>query len=167
MIVEADRGKDLGTVVNDSITVEQVQAFLAHQSDLTIGTAAVGAAGVHGPGSPFSSSAGGDDSASNASGLSGSPSSTMSGAGSLAAATAGSSIAGARPMRTINPKRLFTKATAADTSTLYSKAQDEERALQLCVTKVMQRGLPMSVVAAEMQWDRRKLTFYYNGHHAS
>ena len=64
-------------------------------------------------------------------------------------------------MRTINPKRLFTKATAADTSSLYSKAQEEERALQLCISKVMQRGLPMSVVAAEMQWDRRKLTFYY------
>ncbi|KAJ1021641.1 hypothetical protein NDA16_003777 [Ustilago loliicola] len=167
VIVEADRGKDLGTVVNDSITVEQVQAFLAHQSDLTIGTAAVGATvGVHGQSSSSNSnnssnlltgSGSGDETASNASGLSGSPSSTHVAASS----TNSQSATGPRPMRTINPKRLFTKATAADTSTLYSKAQDEERALQLCISKVMQRGLPMSVVAAEMQWDRRKLTFYY------
>ncbi|SPO31251.1 related to suppressor protein PSP1 [Ustilago trichophora] len=158
VIVEADRGKDLGTVVNDSITVEQVQAFLAHQSDLTIGTAAVGAAGVHGQGGLMGACSSGDDACSIASGLSGSPcSSTMS----ATQGSTGSGGVGTRPMRTINPKRLFTKATAADTSTLYSKAQDEERALQLCASKVMQRGLPMSVVAAEMQWDRRKLTFYY------
>lgn len=152
VIVEADRGKDLGTVVNDSITVEQVQAFLAHQSDLTIGTAGVG---------PLNTSGSSDETASNTSGRSGSPSSTMSSAATHASASAGSGAIGMRPMRTINPKRLFTKATAADTSTLYAKAQDEERALQLCISKVMQRGLPMSVVAAEMQWDRRKLTFYY------
>ncbi|CDW98521.1 hypothetical protein [Sporisorium scitamineum] len=161
VIVEADRGKDLGTVVNDSITVEQVQAFLAHQSDLTIGAAAGGAAaaaaGLHGQGGLLYSSNIGDETSSNASGLSGSPTSTMSGP----QASAGTSAMAVRPMRTINPKRLFTKATAVDTSTLYSKAQDEERALQLCISKVMQRRLPMSVVAAEMQWDRRKLTFYY------
>lgn len=166
VIVEADRGKDLGTVVNDSITVEQVQAFLAHQSDLTIGTAGgVGAAGLLGPGGlsggASGNSGGGDETASNGSGRSGSPSSMMGRSTTLASASTGSVAMGARPMRTINPKRLFTKATAADTSTLFSKAQDEERALQLCISKVMQRGLPMSVVAAEMQWDRRKLTFYY------
>ncbi|CBQ69929.1 related to suppressor protein PSP1 [Sporisorium reilianum SRZ2] len=174
VIVEADRGKDLGTVVNDSITVEQVQAFLAHQSDLTIGTAAGGGgggaaaaaaavAGLQGQGGLLAGAGGagsgaGDETSSNASGLSGSPTSTTGGS---QASVSTHAMAGARPMRTISPKRLFTKATAADTSTLYSKAQDEERALQLCISKVMQRGLPMSVVAAEMQWDRRKLTFYY------
>lgn len=134
VIVEADRGKDLGTVVNDSITVEQVQSFLAHQSEL-----AILAAGGR-PGSDDAQQGGGGSG-----GMSSSPSSSTA----------------ARPARSINPKRLFTKATAADTSLLFSKAQDEERALQLCIAKVTQRGLPMSVVAAEMQWDRRKLTFYY------
>lgn len=155
VIVEADRGKDLGTVVNDSITVEQVQAFLSHQSDLTIGAAAVGATAVHG--GSMAMSGGGNETGSNASGQQGSPPLSMSGAGAYA--SGGSNAA--RPMRTINPKRLFTKATPADTSTLLAKAHDEERALQLCISKVVQRGLPMSVVAAEMQWDRRKLTFYY------
>ncbi|GAC97702.1 putative protein of unknown function [Pseudozyma hubeiensis SY62] len=157
VIVEADRGKDLGTVVNDSITVEQVQAFLAHQSDLTIGAAVMGAADRMGGAGAGASTGSSDETSSNASARSGSPSSTMG----ATAASGGANASAVRPMRTINPKRLFTKATAADTSTLYSKAQDEERALQLCISKVMQRGLPMSVVAAEMQWDRRKLTFYY------
>ncbi|KAN0062848.1 hypothetical protein ACQY0O_004669 [Thecaphora frezii] len=130
VIVEADRGKDLGSVVNDSITVEQVQSFLAHQSELAMGA---------------SGSRSGSEDAQSSGGLGSSPTSSSS----------------TRPTRSINPKRLFTKATPADTSLLYSKAQDEERALQLCITKVNQRGLPMSVVAAEMQWDRRKLTFYY------
>ena len=31
----------------------------------------------------------------------------------------------------------------------------------MCIAKVQQRGLAMHVVAAELQWDRRKLTFYY------
>ncbi|SNX86660.1 related to suppressor protein PSP1 [Melanopsichium pennsylvanicum] len=158
VIVEADRGKDLGTMVNDSITVEQVQAFLAHQSDLTLGAAAVGAAGVHSQGGMLGACGSGDETSSDASGLSGSNSTTM---GPSQGSAGGPSGMGSRPMRTINPKRLFNKATAADATTLFSKAQDEERALQLCQTKVMQRGLPMSVVAAEMQWDRRKLTFYY------
>ncbi|PWY99326.1 hypothetical protein BCV70DRAFT_212158 [Testicularia cyperi] len=149
VIVEADRGKDLGTVVNDSITVEQVQAFLAHQSELTLG-AVGGLAGTHGGVETMSTSSGEDATAGGGGG---------GGPGSSSVATFGT--AAARPMRTINPKRLFTKATPADTSTLYSKAQDEERALQLCIAKVGQRGLPMTVVAAEMQWDRRKLTFYY------
>ncbi|PWN89308.1 PSP1-domain-containing protein, partial [Acaromyces ingoldii] len=106
VIVEADRGKDLGTVVNDSITVDQQQHQFwrrRHQQQRW----------WH------------------------------------------------RLTRNINPKRLFSKATPAETSLLHSKAQDEERALALCTAKVNQRGLPMIVVAAEMQWDRRKLTFYY------
>lgn len=117
VIVEADRGKDLGSVINDSITVDQVQTFLAHQAELAAGGQSDG---VHPAAMTLS-----------------------------------------RLTRSVNPKRLFSKAGPSDTSLLHAKAQDEERALTLCTTKVNQRGLPMSVVAAEMQWDRRKLTFYY------
>ena len=83
------------------------------------------------------------------------------GAGVSAASAASAAAEAQAKTRMISPKRLYGRATAADTALLYSKVQDEERALQLCVTKVNQRGLPMSVIAAEMQWDRRKLTFYY------
>lgn len=132
VIVEADRGKDLGTVINDSITVDQVQGFLAHQAELAQNNA-VNGNNVNGGG----------------------------GGGSVGDAPHPAAIPLSRLTRSINPKRLFSKAGSADTSLLHSKAQDEERALTLCTTKVNQRGLPMKVVAAEMQWDRRKLTFYY------
>ena len=35
---------------------------------------------------------------------------------------------------------------------LMIKLQDEEKALELCVSKVRQRKLPMEVVDAEYQW---------------
>ena len=122
VIVEADRGKDLGTVVNDTITVDQVQSFLTHQAEL----AQINAGGGSATNTPHPAA-----------------------------------VPLSRLTRSINPKRLFAKAGPADTSLLQSKTQDEERALTLCTTKVNQRGLPMTVVAAELQWDRRKLTFYY------
>lgn len=120
VIVEADRGKDLGTVINGSITVDQVQNFLTQQAELAANAAGGQPDGVHPAAMTLS-----------------------------------------RLTRSVNPKRLFDKAGPADTSLLHAKGQDEERALTLCTTKVNQRGLPMTVVAAEMQWDRRKLTFYY------
>lgn len=112
VIVEADRGKDLGRVVNDSLTVEQVRLFLAHTDAAA---------------------------------------STLHPLGSRAANAA----------RTINPKRLYSKATPTELSLLATKSLDEEKALDMCIQKVQQRGLTMHVLAAELQWDRRKLTFYY------
>lgn len=45
--------------------------------------------------------------------------------------------------------------------TLIAKLDEESKALQLCQTKVKAKKLPMEVVDAEYQWDRRKLTFYF------
>jgi hypothetical protein len=129
VIVEADRGKDLGTVVNDSITVDQVQSFLSHQAELSQPSN-----GQHQQQSHINNGE--------------------------AAVPHPAAVALSRMSRSINPKRLFSKASPGDTTLLHAKAQDEERALALCTTKVNQRGLPMTVVAAELQWDRRKLTFY-------
>ncbi|KAH9927441.1 PSP1-domain-containing protein [Epithele typhae] len=61
----------------------------------------------------------------------------------------------------INPKMMYGKAQHRDIQSLAAKAQDEMKALELCRTKVRQRKLPMEVVDAEYQWDRRKLTFYF------
>ncbi|KAI6022480.1 PSP1 C-terminal conserved region-domain-containing protein [Pisolithus microcarpus] len=93
VIVEADRGKDLGTVVNDSITLKEVEAFEREQRERV----------AYGDGGPLSP--GGQQ--------------------------------------------------------LLAKAQDELKALQLCQNKVRQKKLPMEVIDAEYQWDRRKLTFYF------
>ncbi|KAI0321473.1 PSP1 C-terminal conserved region-domain-containing protein [Amylostereum chailletii] len=117
VIVEADRGKDLGTVVNDTITLAEVEAFQAQQAAKGFGET---------PASPGGTPA---------------------------------SAGGAK--KEINPKMIYGKAQAQDAQLLVSKMQDELKALQLCQTKVRQKKLPMEVVDAEYQWDRRKLTFYF------
>jgi len=61
----------------------------------------------------------------------------------------------------INPKMIYGKAQGQDTQLLLTKIQDEVKALQLCQSKVRQKKLPMEVIDAEYQWDRRKLTFYF------
>lgn len=49
----------------------------------------------------------------------------------------------------------------ADISRMVEKLKDEYDAMMICREKVVQRGLPMQIVDAEYQWDRRKLTFYF------
>ena len=63
--------------------------------------------------------------------------------------------------KAVVPKRLFRLAEANEVTMLFSKSQDEAKALAVCQTKIRQRNLPMEVVDAEYQWDRRKLTFYF------
>ncbi|KAJ6514684.1 PSP1-domain-containing protein [Mycena vulgaris] len=117
VIVEADRGKDLGKVVNDSITLGEVEAFWAGQARFGSGQ------------SPPTSPGGAD---------------------------------GAPPgKKEIAPKMIYGKAGAGDAQLLVAKMQDEQKALALCQTKVRAKKLPMEVVDAEYQWDRRKLTFYF------
>ncbi|KAI0719096.1 PSP1-domain-containing protein [Cerioporus squamosus] len=119
VIVEADRGKDLGKVVNDTITLAEVEAFQKQQKLMSMGHA-----DVHGvPTSPTGAAGGG--------------------------------------VKDINPKMIYGKAQHRDTQGLAAKLQDEAKALELCRNKVRQRKLPMEVVDAEYQWDRRKLTFYF------
>lgn len=120
VIVEADRGKDLGKVINDSITLAEVEAFQKQQM------ARIG----FGSGQPTS----------------------PGGSGSSGQTTG---------KKEINPKMIYGKAQQHDTQGLVTKLQDELKALQLCQTKVRAKKLPMEVVDAEYQWDRRKLTFYF------
>ncbi|KAF8879965.1 PSP1 C-terminal conserved region-domain-containing protein [Infundibulicybe gibba] len=118
VIVEADRGKDLGKVVNDSITLAEVEAFQKQQQ------ARIG----FGEGDPTSP---------------------------------GGTASGSAAKKEINPKMIYGRAQQQDAQLLISKMQDEVKALQLCQSKVRAKKLPMEVVDAEYQWDRRKLTFYF------
>ncbi|KAJ7115200.1 PSP1 C-terminal conserved region-domain-containing protein, partial [Mycena epipterygia] len=118
VIVEADRGKDLGKVVNDSITLGEVEAFWAGQARFGSGS------GQSPPTSPGADGSGGGK-------------------------------------KEIAPKMIYGKAGAGDAQLLVAKMQDEQKALALCQTKVRAKKLPMEVVDAEYQWDRRKLTFYF------
>ncbi|KAF7340431.1 PSP1 C-terminal domain-containing protein [Mycena venus] len=117
VIVEADRGKDLGKVVNDSITLGEVEAFWAGQQRF--------------------------------------------GSGQSPPTSPGGAEGGGSGKKEIAPKMIYGKAGAGDAQLLVAKMQDELKALALCQTKVRAKKLPMEVVDAEYQWDRRKLTFYF------
>ncbi|KAG8906217.1 hypothetical protein FRB99_007363 [Tulasnella sp. 403] len=121
VIVEADRGKDLGRIVKSGITSEDVESFQRLQIQKQ---------------SMMMGGQGEDDDA------------------------------GASPVRPpyskeLMPKRLYAKATQQDLELLVTKGREEAKALQLCQNKVRAKNLPMEVVEAEYQWDRRKLTFYF------
>ncbi|KAF9977923.1 hypothetical protein BGZ65_007198, partial [Modicella reniformis] len=117
VIVEADRGRDLGKITNDSITPQQIQAMQAQQAEMAALQAQQ------------------DGNSSNGSGH--------------------------RSPKEIHPKRIFRLAQSPEIGQLLSKNQDEMKAMMICQTKVRQKRLPMEVVDAEYQWDRRKLTFYF------
>ncbi|PPQ84541.1 hypothetical protein CVT25_007611 [Psilocybe cyanescens] len=128
VIVEADRGKDLGKVVNDSITLAEVEAFQRVQAERGFGGGGSGGGG-------------GDD---------GVPTSPGGGAGG-----------GGTGKKEINPKMIYKRAGPQELQLLATKTEDEVKALQLCQSKVRAKKLPMEVIDAEYQWDRRKLTFYF------
>jgi hypothetical protein len=106
-IVEADRGKDLGKVIETSINSQQelYEYQSTHADPLVDSHNAVG--------------------------------------------------------KEIHPKRLFRIAEPSEVTTLLQKSEDEEKSNLLCQQKIRQKKLPMEVVDAEYQWDRRKLTFYF------
>ncbi|KAF9527142.1 PSP1 C-terminal conserved region-domain-containing protein [Crepidotus variabilis] len=134
VIVEADRGKDLGKVVNDRITLEEVETFQRMQAEKA-SSASSPTGGANEPTSPVGGSAG-------------------DGASGNAPPTPGGK-------KEISPKMIYGKAGAQDVQLYAAKTQDELKALQLCQSKVRAKKLPMEVIDAEYQWDRRKLTFYF------
>ncbi|KAI9297145.1 PSP1-domain-containing protein [Neoconidiobolus thromboides FSU 785] len=102
VIVEADRGQDLGKIVKDRVNMMQLQQIQAeHRMKM------------------------------------------------------------ADTPRQFEPKRILRHAHPAEVSQLVTKAQDEAKALQMCHVKLRHHNLPMEIVDAEYQWDRRKLTFFY------
>ncbi|KAJ3072039.1 hypothetical protein HDU98_004404 [Podochytrium sp. JEL0797] len=106
VIVEADRGKDLGKVVHDNLAnLAQLHMFQSQHKDIMVE-------------SLISS-------------------------------------------KEIQPKRIYGLAQQSEVALLVSKAQDEAKAQAVCQAKIRQRKLPMEIVDAEYQWDRKKLTFYF------
>ncbi|KAF9120097.1 hypothetical protein BGW39_011682 [Mortierella sp. 14UC] len=114
VMVEADRGKDLGKITNDSITPQNIQDLQRQHAE---------------------------------------------------AAVIASQQDGVRAPKEIHPKRIFRLAHTSEITQLVTKNQDEAKAMLVCQTKVRQKKLPMEVVDAEFQWDRRKLTFYFHADH--
>ncbi|BGP34102.1 hypothetical protein JCM10296v2_005917 [Rhodotorula toruloides] len=145
VIVEADRGRDVGKYLK-SCTVDEVHKFQQHLVELALGQLANPAA----------------------QGAQGGMMGGLQGMGGMGGGAQGAGAGGAagpaqlaRMTKECQPKRIYGKAGPADTHALLAKAQDEVKALALVRSKVAQKGLPMEILDAEWQWDRRKLTFYY------
>lgn len=68
---------------------------------------------------------------------------------------------GSAPTCAADLKRVIRLATHDEVNLLNVKREEEDELLRICRTKVRQRALPMNVVDAEYQFDRHKLTFFF------
>ena len=84
-----------------------------------------------------------------------------SGSSSPASDLGGMGTPGASPSSASDLKRVIRLATHDEVNLLAMKREEEEELLNVCRTKVRQRALPMRVVDAEYQFDRHKLTFFF------
>jgi PSP1 C-terminal conserved region len=135
VIVEADRGKDLGKVVNDTITLAEVEAFQKQQQQQQsshVGYSDTPTSPSEQP--PLNAGSAGSKKEIN-------PKLIYGKAGTQDAQYAFESHFHCVLWKLTSHCRL-----------LMSKMQDEFKALQLCQSKVRQKKLPMEVVDAEYQW---------------
>jgi len=58
-------------------------------------------------------------------------------------------------------KKILSLATNDEIQLLALKKEEEEELLKICKGKALQRGLSMNLVDAEYQFDRHKLTFFF------
>ncbi|ODQ58880.1 hypothetical protein WICANDRAFT_24196, partial [Wickerhamomyces anomalus NRRL Y-366-8] len=63
------------------------------------------------------------------------------------------------------PKPIVRFAYPTEVYQISNKLNDEEKAKKICCLKIESSSLKMFIIDAEYQWDRRKLTFYYNALH--
>lgn len=135
VIVDADRGRDLGKVMQIHVTPEQagLLKWRQHQDQQ---------AALQTPG----------DTSANGQGPGGVPQGSAGTNGST-----GPNI--------MTPKQILRYAQPNEIQQIINKRNDEEAAVKACTAKVQEKNLSMVVLDAEYQWDRRKLTFFYSASH--
>lgn len=141
VIVEADRGRDLGKVVAKDLPLDQVHLLLAATNNSANST----------PTTATTVLTAGADSLNNNSSTSNnnmllldhppSPSASLS-------STSSSSSSSSLPL----PKQICRLATPSEITLLVTKRHDEQKALLICQTKSKQKNLLMDIVDAEYQW---------------
>lgn len=62
-------------------------------------------------------------------------------------------------------KWLYRLANTTECLQIRDKVEDEQVALQVISRKILERGLPMRILDAEYQFDRRKLVFFFEANH--
>lgn len=176
VIVEADRGEDCG-FISGIVTLEwlksqmtylqsmNMQNVLHSDSNVVDGSPALKGVGV-GPGTTTKPTTPSPKSSTTAS--------SPEPPGSTKTVHAGCyfhdrSLLGSAPSipvflscKELVPKRIHRKATPNDLMRLQAKDQEEALSILRCTARLANRNLGMEIVDAEYQWDRNKLTFYYN-----
>lgn len=150
VIVEADRGTDLGTVAKDNVDWQTAKELKEHYAEehykwlmmYSQGAAVAQEGSGSGPGMLASSSA-----------------------------TQGSAVGGMGPATQhhmqepnageLRPKLIKRLAQSHEVHNLREKEGQEAKAKRVCNTKVKEHGLQMEILDAEFQMDWKKLTFYY------
>ncbi|ODV82123.1 PSP1-domain-containing protein, partial [Suhomyces tanzawaensis NRRL Y-17324] len=151
VIVEADRGRDLGRIVKMNISIDEARLmkllqFQEQQSALSDNDHIEEALSVRG----------------------------LSAEGHFSGSGSGSGSSAAPPTLHF-PKSILALAQPSEITQILNKKQDEEKACRLCLAKISnatgQNGnssstnsdlLQMKLIDAEYQFDRKKLIFYYS-----
>ncbi|ONH64869.1 Protein PSP1 [Cyberlindnera fabianii] len=143
VVVEADRGRDLGKVLKLDVTIDEARLlkYMQHQEQ----QAALASFEASGSTVATSSSGGNNNNNNNN--------------------TTNNNNNNNNPPTLHFPKPILRFAMPNEVYQLTNKQSDEEKARKICSLKIEASGLKMRVVDAEYQWDRRKLTFYYNAMH--
>ncbi|OQE39166.1 hypothetical protein PENCOP_c007G03673 [Penicillium coprophilum] len=147
VIVEADRGTDLGTVIHANISLQQARELKQHYAEEHYKTLMI-----------FSRH--GQPEASNLTNLT-NPNTGLN----TRSATGGMGPHGPHnaqePTTDLKPKLIKRLAQQHEVLTLHDKEGNEAKAKRVCQQKVVEHRLNMEILDAEFQMDWKKLTFYY------
>ena len=144
VIVEADRGTDLGTVIHANISLQQARELKQHYAEEHYKTLMMYSR--HGQ-------------------LEGSGITNPNAGLNTRSATGGMGPHGPHgvqePSTEIKPKLIKRLAQKHEVMTLHDKEGNEAKAKRVCQQKVVEHRLNMEILDAEFQMDWKKLTFYY------
>ncbi|KAJ5285582.1 PSP1 C-terminal [Penicillium chrysogenum] len=144
VIVEADRGTDLGTVIHANISLQQARELKQHYAEEHYKTLMLFSRHGQPEGSTLTN-----------------PNTGLN----TRSATGGMGPHGPHsaqePTTDIKPKLIKRLAQQHEVLTLHDKEGNEAKAKRVCQQKVVEHRLNMEILDAEFQMDWKKLTFYY------
>ncbi|KAG0643974.1 hypothetical protein HOY80DRAFT_879196 [Tuber brumale] len=155
VIVEADRGTDLGTVAAENITWQEAKELKEEHAKeqytwlMMFATRRVPASGAPPAGGLHNGVNGNGTGFAN-----GGATGAMPGAHGQMQGQDGATAE-------LKPKMIKRLAQVHEIQTLRDKEANEAKAKRVCQQKVLEHRLPMEILDAEFQMDWKKLTFYY------
>ncbi|KAH7117225.1 hypothetical protein B0J13DRAFT_203211 [Dactylonectria estremocensis] len=148
VIVEADRGIDLGTVAKDNVDWQSAKDLKEHYAEEQCKWLMMYSQGAE-------------------------AAQESAGAGLLISSTGlqGRAVGGMGPHNQhhmqapnageLRPKLIIRLAQSHEVHSLWDKEDQEAKAKRICMQKVKEHGLNMEILDAEFQMDRKKLAFYF------